>query len=128
MSEPRLAASIALFSGTFVLLIRRAFAPSAGFWTLPGGRVEPGETPETCIRREIAEELALKLDDVRFVETHEVLSFRLTVFAGRLPVDATPHPNAEIADWCWLDPDRALPEPHTEELANVLMRARRVID
>ncbi|MCC7275041.1 MAG: NUDIX domain-containing protein [Alphaproteobacteria bacterium] len=28
-------------------------------WELPGGRLEPGETPEACVRREIREELAI---------------------------------------------------------------------
>jgi 8-oxo-dGTP diphosphatase len=42
-----------------VLLVRRARPPSAGTWTLPGGRVEPGESLEGAIVREIREETAL---------------------------------------------------------------------
>ena len=42
-----------------VLLVRRARAPGAGSWTLPGGRVEVGETLEAAIIREVREETAL---------------------------------------------------------------------
>lgn len=31
-------------------------------WELPGGRLEPGETPEECVRREVAEELSIEVD------------------------------------------------------------------
>ena len=42
-----------------VLLIRRARPPAAGSWTLPGGRVDPGETPEAAVVRELREETSL---------------------------------------------------------------------
>jgi 8-oxo-dGTP diphosphatase len=42
-----------------LLLIRRGHAPHTGRWTLPGGRVEPGETPEQAIEREVLEETGL---------------------------------------------------------------------
>jgi mutator protein MutT len=42
-----------------VLLVRRGHAPAAGEWTLPGGRVEEGESPEEALLRELREETAI---------------------------------------------------------------------
>jgi 8-oxo-dGTP diphosphatase len=42
-----------------LLLIRRGRAPSRGLWSLPGGRVEPGETLEQAVEREVREETGL---------------------------------------------------------------------
>ena len=43
-----------------VLLVRRGRPPSEGEWTLPGGKVEPGETPEAAVVREVREETAIE--------------------------------------------------------------------
>ena len=42
-----------------LLLVRRGHAPSAGLWSVPGGRVEPGETEAQAVVREVAEETGL---------------------------------------------------------------------
>ncbi len=45
-----------------LLLIRRGHEPHAGLWSLPGGRVEAGETLEQAVRREVLEETGLTVD------------------------------------------------------------------
>lgn len=43
-----------------VLLIKRGLAPFKGQWALPGGFLRPGENPDQCARRELAEETGLE--------------------------------------------------------------------
>lgn len=42
-----------------LLLIQRGHEPAMGSWSVPGGRVEPGETDSQAVQREIAEETGL---------------------------------------------------------------------
>ena len=48
-----------------LLLIRRGHAPSAGLWSVPGGRMEPGESEREAVVRELAEETGLVVRPVR---------------------------------------------------------------
>ncbi len=58
-------AKLAILSGQRIVTILRDDRPDIpwpGFWDLPGGGREAGETPEACILRETHEELGLVLD------------------------------------------------------------------
>ena len=54
-------------SGEEVLLGRKKFGLGEGNLVGPGGKIEPGETPEQAIRREVAEETSLLLGGVLLV-------------------------------------------------------------
>jgi ADP-ribose pyrophosphatase YjhB (NUDIX family) len=45
-----------------LLLVQRANEPGRGLWSLPGGRVEPGENDSAALTREVAEETGLAVE------------------------------------------------------------------
>src|SRR5438128_474949 len=50
-----------------LLLVRRAHDPGKGLWSLPGGRVDPGETDADALAREMFEETGLNVEAGRLV-------------------------------------------------------------
>jgi 8-oxo-dGTP diphosphatase len=50
-----------------LLVVQRANEPGRGLWSLPGGRVEPGEDDPTAVAREVAEETGLRVEVGEFV-------------------------------------------------------------
>jgi 8-oxo-dGTP diphosphatase len=57
-----------------VLLFLRDDIPEIPFpnmWDVPGGHLEPGETPEKCIVREMREEMDLQLEDFKLFSVQE---------------------------------------------------------
>lgn len=54
-----------------LLLVRRANPPAQGLWSIPGGRVEPGEDDVTAVVREVAEETGLQVTAERLVGSVE---------------------------------------------------------
>ncbi len=53
------AAALVDGDGRVLVQQRPAGKPMAGLWEFPGGKVEPGETPEAALIRELAEELGI---------------------------------------------------------------------
>ena len=88
-----------------MLLVRRANPPAQGLWSIPGGRVEPGEDDETAVVREVAEETGLRVRPVRHVgsvqrdagegDVYLIEDFLCAVLGGTLRAGD----DASEADW-----------------------------
>jgi ADP-ribose pyrophosphatase YjhB (NUDIX family) len=70
---PRAAASAAIFRGARVLIAERGAGPMRGTWSLPGGKIEPGETAAAAAIREIQEETGLDVELAGLIDLHEVI-------------------------------------------------------
>jgi 8-oxo-dGTP diphosphatase len=68
----RTATAVIPFPTDKILLVKRLTVPFRGYWALPGGRVDPGETVEQTILREVKEETGLDVTVVSKIgEYHE---------------------------------------------------------
>jgi 8-oxo-dGTP diphosphatase len=132
-THPQVAVSAAIFRDDRVLLVRRARSPADGFYSLPGGRVEFGETLHAALNREVDEETALKIEIVGLAGWREVLpgtsrgghylimSFAARWIAGEVVL------NEELDDFRWLPPDAIGDLKLTDGLPEVIEAARRLL-
>ncbi len=101
-----------------VLAARRTFpAEAAGRWEFPGGKVEPGESPEAALVREVAEELGCTIAVTAWTPEEVAIGDRhvLRVALARLVAgEPAPHEHDRVR-WLgadeleavdWLDADR----------------------
>lgn len=92
MKRVEVAAAILLFPDGTVLAAQRGSGEWQGWWEFPGGKVEPGETPEEAVRRELLEELAVEIEVETKMTTveYDYPAFHLTMhcFLCRLRGDA----------------------------------------
>ena len=59
-----------IIKGQNVLIARRAPGEKhAGSWEFPGGKVEPGETPEACLKRELEEEFGIEAEVQEYISS-----------------------------------------------------------
>ena len=78
-AHPLVGVGAILLDENRVVLARRGRPPALGQWSLPGGIVEPGETMEEAIVREVEEEVGLKVEVIHLVS---VLDWILLDAAG----------------------------------------------
>ena len=93
-----------------LLLVQRANEPGRGLWSLPGGRVEDGETPAEACVREVREETGLEVSVGELlgqvtIGDYDVRDFACDVVGGQLSAGD----DALDARWCDVDEVLALP-------------------
>ena len=71
--RPVLAASAAVFRGREVLLVKRGQKLGQGLWSLPGGKVEAGETVAEAAAREVFEETTIRASIIGFAGLYEII-------------------------------------------------------
>jgi 8-oxo-dGTP diphosphatase len=131
--HPQLAVSAAIFRDDRVLLVRRARSPGKGFYSLPGGRVEFGESLHAALHREVDEETAIRIEIIGLAGWREVLPgasggghYLIMSFAARW-ASGEPVLNDEHDDFKWLEPDEIGDLKVTGGLQEVIQAAQRLI-
>jgi len=109
-----------------VLLVLRVNEPEAGCWTIPGGRVEPGESLEDAAVREVLEETGLlvlvehELGTLDLAngpdEVYEIHDFLAHVVSGEAVA------GGDAADVGWFGPRELEGLPLTQDLLGYLTR------
>jgi ADP-ribose pyrophosphatase YjhB (NUDIX family) len=89
-----------------LLMIKRGREPGAGLWSIPGGRIEPGETDAEALVREMLEETSLTVQVGRLLgqvrrpglngAVIDIRDYTATVIGGTL------HPGDDAADARWV--------------------------
>ena len=118
-----------------VLLVERAGNPLKGWWSIPGGLLETGETLETAVKREVREETGLRIEVIKFFEIFErimpdskgrieyhylLIDFLCRVAGGKL------RPSSDASDLAWVTKARLGDYKITEGTRAVVERAFRV--
>ena len=132
-TRPQLAVSAAIFRDGKILLVRRASARRARACTLPGGRVEFGESLHTALHREVDEETGLRVEIVGLAGWREVLPgntggghYVIMSFAARWTA-REPVLNDEHDDFKWLAPEAIGDLQVTDGLLEVIEAARKLV-
>jgi ADP-ribose pyrophosphatase YjhB (NUDIX family) len=100
----------AVARGDRVLVIRRAFPPGVGWWSLPGGVIELGETLHEAVRREVREECGVEIEPGPVLDVVDAIlrdddgriRFHFVVtYVGARYISGEPHAASDAADARW---------------------------
>ena len=102
--NPRIVAGSVVTSGDKILLCKRAIEPRHGFWTLPAGYMELGETVEEAAAREAREEACATIEIDRMLAMYSIprIGQVQIMFRAKLMSDIKPGPESletELVDW-----------------------------
>ena len=130
MTVPSVAVGAFVFDATErVLLVERGRPPGVGQWTVPGGKLEPGETLAQAVAREVREETGLTVEVGALVCVVEHISegyhyVILDYLARPLDEALSPQPGSDARAARFVAEDELASLPLTDGLLVVLARAR----
>jgi 8-oxo-dGTP diphosphatase len=116
-------AAIIIRDGRVLITRRAAGQAHAGWWEFPGGKIEAGESPEECLRRELKEELGIDThigsqlaESIYEYETGSIrlLAYEVTILEGEIRL--TVHEEAlwaslsDLSSFMLLPADRPIAE------------------
>lgn len=109
-----------------VLLVREQRDDGSTFWTLPGGGIEPGETPRESLTRELREEIGCEcslgaiVDRCRYRHTtHPDTTTCYSVFETTLDGEPVPNVDEGVVECGWATPG-SVPDGTLEPIARLL--------
>ena len=119
---------VVCWRGEEVLLIRRGRPPRLGEWSIPGGKVEWGESLAEAALRELREETGVEAELAGLVEVYEIIEpdfhYVLIDYAARwLKGDPVAADDADEAQF--MPFDDALKAVDRDDLRDVLIRSKR---
>ncbi len=95
-------------SGRLLIAQRPLDGLLGGLWEFPGGKREPGETLEDCLRRELREELAIEVEvgELFTVVRHAFTHFKITLHAFSCRYVSGPPQAIGARAWAWAAPEQ----------------------
>jgi 8-oxo-dGTP diphosphatase len=118
--------------GGRLLMILRGHDPGRGLWSIPGGRIEPGETAEEAVVREVEEETGLTVTCGRLLGTTELPGLAGAVvdirdYLAHLVPDTVASPTAgdDAADVRWVSDAEAAAMDERGQVTRGLLAALR---
>ena len=84
-------------------MVRRAHQPAQGTWSLPGGRIEPGETSAEAAAREVTEETGLQVEIGELLTTVQIAGYVVEDFAATV-VGGVLRPGDDACEVRWCAP------------------------
>lgn len=91
-----------------VLLEKRSINPEKGKWCLPGGHIEPNETPEEAVKRETKEETGLEINKLKFFkhfnEFLPEINISNIVIVFEAKAEGNESPKEEVSELKWCSP------------------------
>lgn len=113
-----------------VLLVERGRPPGVGLWTVPGGKLEAGESLADAVAREVREETGLSVEVGPLVEVVERRGddyhYVILDYLAFAPTDAAPRAGDDARAARFVAEDELAGLPLTDGLAPVLTRARAI--